>query len=150
MERLTILHRIHICALCRTIWSGITSYIRDHSEVKTDSAERPAHSRNLGLNSPVYSDDRKAFAVFMPIWNPYITLPLNAILNMLFSNKTMKILIEKYRVRPAPRNECQSNNAISRFLRVWGNARHFCKALNSIFTQGVRPFTAPTHIFHII
>ena len=57
---------------------------------------------NIGLNSIwVYMTSGKAFAVFMPlrILKNMITLPLNtAILTVLFSNKTMKILIEKYRV----------------------------------------------------
>ena len=57
---------------------------------------------NIGLNSIwVYMTSGKAFAVFMPmrILKNMITLPLNtAVLTVLFSNKTMKILIEKYRV----------------------------------------------------
>ena len=57
---------------------------------------------NIGLNSIwVYMTSGKAFAVFMPmrILKNMISLPLNtAILAVLFSNKTMKILIEKYRV----------------------------------------------------
>ena len=57
---------------------------------------------NLGLNSIwVYMMTQKAFAVFMPmrILKNMISLPLNtAILTVLFSNTTMKTLIEKYRV----------------------------------------------------
>ena len=57
---------------------------------------------NLGLNSIwVHMMTQKAFAVIMPlrILKNMITLPLNtAILTVLFSNKTMKTLIEKYRV----------------------------------------------------
>ena len=57
---------------------------------------------NIGLNSIwVYMTSGKAFAVFMPmrILKNMITLPLNtAVLTVLFSNKTMKILIEKYRI----------------------------------------------------
>ena len=57
---------------------------------------------NIGLNSIwVYMTSGKAFAVFMPmrILKNMISLPLNtAILTVLFSNKTMKTLIEKYRV----------------------------------------------------
>ena len=57
---------------------------------------------NLGLNSIwVHMMTGKAFAVIMPlrILKNMITLPLNtAILTVLFSNKTMKILIEKYKV----------------------------------------------------
>ena len=57
---------------------------------------------NLGLNSLwVYMMTGKAFAVFMPlrILKNMISLPLNtAILTVLFSNQTMKTLIEKYRV----------------------------------------------------
>ena len=57
---------------------------------------------NIGLNSIwVYMTSGKAFAVFMPlrIIKNMISLPLNsAILTVLFSNKTMKTLIEKYRV----------------------------------------------------
>ena len=57
---------------------------------------------NLGLNSIwVYMMTQKAFAAFMPlrILKNMITLPLNtAILTVLFSNKTMKTLIEKYRI----------------------------------------------------
>lgn len=57
---------------------------------------------NLGLNSIwVYMMTQKAFTVFMPmrIIKNMITLPLNtAILTVFFSNKTMKTLIEKYRV----------------------------------------------------
>ena len=57
---------------------------------------------NIGLNSIwVYMTSGKAFAVFMPmrILKNMISLPLNtAILTVLFSNKTMKILIEKYRI----------------------------------------------------
>ena len=57
---------------------------------------------NLGLNSIwVYMMTQKAFAAFMPlrILKNMISLPLNtAILTVLFSNKTMKTLIEKYRV----------------------------------------------------
>ena len=57
---------------------------------------------NLGLNSIwVYMMTGEAFAVFMSmrILKNMITLPLNTvILTVLFSNKTMKTLIEKYRV----------------------------------------------------
>lgn len=57
---------------------------------------------NLGLNSIwVHMMTGKAFAVFMSmrILKNMISLPLNtAILTVLFSNKTMKTLIEKYRV----------------------------------------------------
>lgn len=57
---------------------------------------------NLGLNSLwVYMMTGKAFAVFMPlrIIKNLISFPLNtAILTVLFSNQTMKTLIEKYRV----------------------------------------------------
>ena len=57
---------------------------------------------NLGLNSIwVHMMTGKAFAVIMPlrILKNMISLPLNtAILTVLFSNKTMKILIEKYRI----------------------------------------------------
>ena len=57
---------------------------------------------NLGLNSIwVHMMSGKAFAVFMPmrILKNMISLPLNtAVLTVLFSNKTMKILIEKYRI----------------------------------------------------
>ena len=57
---------------------------------------------NIGLNSIwVHMMTGKAFTVIMPlrILKNMITLPLNtAILTVLFTNKTMKILIEKYRV----------------------------------------------------
>jgi len=57
---------------------------------------------NLGLNSIwVHMMTGEAFTVFMSmrILKNMISLPLNtAILTVLFSNKTMKILIEKYRV----------------------------------------------------
>lgn len=57
---------------------------------------------NLGLNSIwVHMMTGEAFTVFMSmrILKNMITLPLNtAILTVLFSNKTMKILIEKYRI----------------------------------------------------
>ena len=57
---------------------------------------------NLGLNSIwVHMMTGKAFAVIMPlrILKNMISLPLNTvILTVLFSNKTMKTLIEKYRV----------------------------------------------------
>lgn len=57
---------------------------------------------NLGLNSLwVYMMTGKAFAVFMPlrIIKNLISFPLNtAILTVLFSNQTMKTLIEKYRI----------------------------------------------------
>ena len=57
---------------------------------------------NLGLNSIwVHMMTGEAFTVFMSmrILKNIISLPLNtAILTVLFSNKTMKILIEKYRV----------------------------------------------------
>ena len=57
---------------------------------------------NLGLNSLwVYMMTGKAFSVFMPlrIIKNLISFPLNtAILTVLFSNQTMKTLIEKYRV----------------------------------------------------
>ena len=57
---------------------------------------------NLGLNSIwVHMMTGEAFTVFMSmrILKNMISLPLNtAILTVLFSNKTMKTLIEKYRV----------------------------------------------------
>lgn len=57
---------------------------------------------NLGLNSIwVHMMTGEAFTVFMSmrILKNMITLPLNtAILTVFFSNKTMKTLIEKYRV----------------------------------------------------
>lgn len=57
---------------------------------------------NLGLNSIwVHMMTGEAFTVFMSmrILKNIISLPLNtAILTVLFSNKTMKILIEKYRI----------------------------------------------------
>ena len=88
---------------------------------------------NLGLNSIwVYMMTQKAFAAFMPlrILKNMISLPLNtAILTVLFSNKTMKILIEKYRVwEKAVRNESLDRNAgrnVKRSADVFGKWTSF-------------------------